>query len=118
MRRNLTYILGGALNPIIVINPGLFNTITIPSSNYQIDNKNTVLTSVNLIGFSGLEYSVNELISLSFEGSLIFNYQNQRGGVTDITWESDVSNGSIISLTTNNQTYNFDFRPIYFFNLP
>lgn len=121
-RRQLTdkfnAIIGVQLNPVVVLNVSKFDYISLPTRDFTVNFKNSKYFQMNLSGVGGIEYKINEILSLSVESTLLLSHEFlDQNPPLQIRYEYQGNNTTIITGSVSFRETKIDVRPITFLNL-
>jgi hypothetical protein len=121
-RRKLTdkfdAMVGVQLNPVIVLNVSKYDYISLPTRDFTDNFKNTKYFQINLSGIGGIEYKINEILSLSIESGLFLSHEIlDQNPPLQIRYEYQGNNTTIIIGSVNLRETKIDVRPVTFLNL-
>lgn len=119
--KNVSGMIGFQVNPNFAVNPKDNDAIILFGGvEKEINYKNASRFLIESSGLAGLEYKFNNLISVSFESHLIYNYSKEKPDYVKIVslHMGEVIYEQVRQSSDDIITYNnLKLKPIYYFNL-
>ena len=115
--KNTTVLVGGQVNPVLSLNSGISDPISLPTNDFSVNFKSCPTYQINLSAITGVEYKFNDVYSLSFENALQLTQMFYNLGYLGIDYEFDGQSVGLIYGGYNYRTTNIRFIQVHFLNL-